>query len=162
MTLKVGLVTFKLNLPLSRFVTEQISRMSELPVYRRPETSVDPPYALARRLGWAVIQDVLRHYEAGATAADLAEQYGVSRTGLTNLLHAQGAVVRIPRGLKHTDVDLAERLYAAGWLLREIGAELGFNRDAVRRALLERGVVMRTGHGSANRSRRVQLQRCRR
>jgi hypothetical protein len=53
-------------------------------------------------------------------------------------------------------VELAERLYASGWLLREIGVELGFSRDAVRRALLQRGVVMRSGYGSANRSKRAQ------
>jgi hypothetical protein len=47
-----GLVTCKLNLPLSRFVTEQISRLSELPVYRRQESTVELPYALAKRLGW--------------------------------------------------------------------------------------------------------------
>jgi hypothetical protein len=46
---------------------------------------------------------------------------------------------------------------ASGWLLREIGAELGFSRDAVRRALLHRGVVMRSGYGSANRSKREAL-----
>jgi lambda repressor-like predicted transcriptional regulator len=133
-----------------------MSRMSELPVYRRQESGVDLPHALARRLGAAVVQDVLRHYETGVTAAELAERYGVSPTGLTNLLHSQGAAVRSPRGLSPTDVELAERLYASGWLLREIGVELGFSRDAVRRALLQRGVVMRSGYGSANRSKRAQ------
>jgi hypothetical protein len=152
----VGLVTFKLNLPLSRFVAEQMSRMSELPLYRRQESRADLPYALAKRLGVAAVQDILGNYEAGATAAELAERYSVSRTGLTNLLHSQGAAVRSPRGLGRTDVDVAELLYAEGWLLREIGAELGFSRDAVRRTLLQRGVVMRSGYGSANRSKRAQ------
>ena len=220
----VGFVTFKLNLTLSRFVTEQMSRLTDLPVYRRQESSVDQPHALARRLRAATVQDVLREYEAGTTSAELADRYGVSRTGLKNLLHSQGAAVRSPRGLSYrrqesgvdlpyalakrlgvavvqeivgcyeagataavladrygvsrtgitnlldsqgaavrrrcglspTDVDLAERLYAAGWLLREIGVELGFSRDAVRRALQRRGTVMRSGYGSANRSKRVQ------
>jgi hypothetical protein len=132
-----------------------MSRMSELLVYSRPESSVDPPYALAKRLGAAVVHEIVGCYETGATAAELAARYGVSRTGITNLLNSQGATVRTPRGLKHTDVDLAERLYAAGWLLREIGAELGFSRDAVRRALLQRGVVMRSGYGSTNRGKRA-------
>jgi hypothetical protein len=152
----VGLVTFKLNLPLSRFVTELMSRISELPVYRRQESGADLPYALAKRLGVAIVQEIVQVYEAGSTAAELAERYGASRTGIMNLLHSQEAAVRSPRGLRHTDVDVAERLYTAGCLLREIGVELGFSRDAVRRALLQRGVVMRSGYGSGNRSRRTE------
>jgi hypothetical protein len=152
----VRLVTFNLNSALSRFVTEQMSRLPELPVHRREVSSVDRPYALARRLGAVVIQEIVRCYESGASAAELAERYGVCHTGLKNRLHAQGAAVRSPRGLSSADVNLAERLYAAGWLLREIGAELRFSRDAVRRALLQRGVVMRSGYGSGNRSKRSQ------
>jgi hypothetical protein len=133
-----------------------MSRLSELPVYRRLESTVDLPYALARRLGAAVVQEIVRIYETGAASAELANRYGVSRTGLQHLLHSQGAAVRSPRGLTPTDVDVAERLYADSWLLREIGAELGFSRDAVRRALLQRGVVMRSGYGSANRGKRTQ------
>jgi hypothetical protein len=155
----VGLVTFKLNLVLSRFVTEQVLRLSELPVYRRQEAGVDQPYALVRRLGAAVVEDVLRRYEAGATAAELAGRYGVSRTGIQNMLHAQGATIRTPRELSSTDVKVAERLYAAGWLLREIGVELGFSRDAVRRALLQRGVVMRSGCGSATGANELSARR---
>jgi hypothetical protein len=130
--------------------------MSELPVYRRQESRADLPYALTKRLGVAVVQEIVQVYEAGSTTAELAERYSVSRTGVMNLLHSQEAAVRSPRGLGRTDVDVAERLYAAGWLLREIGVELGFSRDAVRRALLQRGVVMRSGYGSANRSKRAQ------
>jgi hypothetical protein len=151
----VGLVTFKLNLSLSRFVTEQMSHLSELPIYSRRQSSVDQPYALAKRLGEAVVQEIVGCYEAGATAAELAGRYDVSQTGLKSLLHAQEAAVRSPRGLSPRDVVVAERLYAAGWLLREIGAQLGFSRDAVRRVLLQQGVVMRSGYGSANRSKRA-------
>jgi hypothetical protein len=133
-----------------------MSRLSELPAYRQQESGVDRPYALAKRLGVAVVREIVQVYEAGATAAELAERYGVSRSGITNLLHSQEAAVRSPRGLSPTDSDLAEQLYADGWLLREIGAELGFSRDAVRRALLQRGVVMRSGYGSANRGKRAQ------
>jgi hypothetical protein len=131
-----------------------MSRLSELPAYHSQESSADRPYALSRRLGAAVVQEIVGCYEAGATAAELAERYSVSRTGITNLLHFQGATVRTPRGLSPTDIDLAERLYASGWLLREIGVELGFSRDAVRRVLLQRGVVLRSGYGSENRSGR--------
>jgi hypothetical protein len=133
-----------------------VSRLSELLVYRRRESRADLPYALARRLGVAVVQEIVGAYEAGATSAELANRYGVSRTGLQHLLHSQGAAARSPRGLTPTDVNVAEQLYAAGWLLREIGLELGFSRDAVRRALLQRGVVMRSGYGSANRGKRAQ------
>ena len=139
-------------------MTKQVSRLTELPVYRRQESRADRPYALAKRLGAAVVQEIVRVYGAGATAAELAGRYDVSRTGLTNLLQSHGAAVRRPRGLGAADVDVAGRLYAEGWLLREIGAELGFSRDAVRRALLQRGVVMRSGYGSANRSKRAQRQ----
>ena len=99
-------------------------RLSELPDYSQQEANTDLPNALARRLGAAVVQDILGDYEAGATAVELAGRYGVSRTGITNLLHSQGAAVRSPRGLSPTGVDVAESLYTSGWLLREIGVEL--------------------------------------
>jgi hypothetical protein len=129
--------------------------MSELPVYRRQESSVDLPRALSKRLGVAVVQEIVGCYEAGATAAELAEQHGVSHPGLKNLLHSQGAAVRTPRGLSSPDVDLAEQLRPTVGYLREIGVELGFSRDAVRRALLQRGVVLRSGYASADRSERT-------
>ena len=95
----VGLVAFKMNMSLSRFVTEQMSIVSGLPVFRQQKSRVDEPYALASRLGFAVVQEIIRRYEAGATASMLAERLGVTRTGLLNLLHSQGAAVRSPRGL---------------------------------------------------------------
>jgi hypothetical protein len=39
----------------------------EFPVYRRQESSVDRPYALAKRPGATVVQDLVRYYEAGTT-----------------------------------------------------------------------------------------------
>jgi hypothetical protein len=102
-----------------------MSDLTELPVYRQQESGVDRPYALTKRLGAAAVQEIVRVYEAGTAAAELAEPYGVSPTGLTNLLHSQGAAVRRPRGLGAADVDMARRLYAEGGCCGRSGRSSG-------------------------------------
>ncbi len=105
------------------------------------------PHALPRRLGSSTVAALIGAYEEGSTTAQLAEHYGVSRTAVKDLLHTHGAAVRRPAGLSVDEIDEAADLYESGWLLREIGAKFEVDRETVRRKLLERGVVMRSGHG---------------
>jgi transcriptional regulator with XRE-family HTH domain len=90
---------------------------------------------------------LLERYEQGATTAQLAESYGISRTAVKDLLHRQGVAVRRPVGLGAGEIDEAVRLYRAGWLLREIAEKFGVSQETMRRKLLGRGVVMPSGHG---------------
>jgi hypothetical protein len=132
---------------LSRFVTERTSGYLDI-----PDTG-GVTGALYRRLGQSVVAELVAAYEAGASSAALADQYGVSRSGVKQLLHVAGANVRTPVGLSADQVDEASALYEQGLLLREIGELLGFHKDTVRRALIRHGVVMRSGHGDHSGSR---------
>jgi uncharacterized protein (DUF433 family) len=86
-------------------------------------------------------------YEAGATSDELAHRYGISRTAVKDLLHRQGVAFRRLPGLSAADVDEAVRLYRRGWLLREIAGKFAVHQETARRALAQRGVVRRSGHG---------------
>ncbi len=106
------------------------------------------PAALSRRLDKHLVAEIGRAYEAGTTSTELAQELGVSRTGVLNLLRGSGVKIRTRRALTASEVDTAERLYGEGWILREIGAELGVSRDCVRVALLKRRVKLRVGLGA--------------
>ncbi len=112
------------------------------------------PHAVSRRLGSSTVAALITAYEAGATTAQLAEQYGVSRTAVKDLLHAHRTAVRRPVGLLDEDVNEAARLYEVGWLLRKIAVKFNVSQENVRRQLLSRGVVMRSGHGDHRRDQR--------
>jgi DNA-directed RNA polymerase specialized sigma24 family protein len=102
---------------------------------------------VSRRLGSSSVAALVTAYAAGATTAELAQQFGVSRTAVKDLLHRQHVVVRGPQGLPAEDAPEAARLYESGWLLRQIAEKFGVSQGTVRRKLLARGVVMRSGHG---------------
>jgi len=147
--LLVGLVGYSLKSALRCYVTESTARGLGVPDSPTPQV----PRSLYRRLGEMEIARLAAEYEGGATCAVLAQRYRVSESGVKQLLHARGAQVRTPRGLSDAQVDQAVALYARGYFLREIGEELGFSQVTVRRALLRRGVAMRSGHGD-HRARR--------
>lgn len=125
------------------------------PVRKRAQTvprGPRQPHSVPRRLGSSSVAALIEAYEAGATTAQLAEWYGVSRTAVKALLHASEVAVRRPPGLQDEDVAEATRLYGSGWLLREIAAEFSVSPENVRRRLLEQeGAVMRSGHGAPRR-----------
>jgi len=109
---------------------------------------VPRPQVVARRLGSSSVAALIRSYEAGATTTQLAQQYGVSATAVKDLLHCRDVVVRRRVGLQPLEVDEAVRFYESGWQLREIAQKFDASQENVRRRLLERGVTMRSGHGS--------------
>jgi hypothetical protein len=57
---------------------------------------------------------------------ELARQYCLAQTTVTNLLVAHGIALR-PRGLTETEVKEAQRLYESGGSLAEVGKQLGQN-----------------------------------
>jgi DNA-binding transcriptional regulator LsrR (DeoR family) len=149
----VGTVRTKLNPVLVRFVMAWTDDLSGVPESWPGSHQLLPvPAALSRRLDKEeVVTEIGRAYEAGATSTALAHELGLSRTGVLNLLRGTGVKVRTRRALTAAEVDTAERLYGEGWILREIGAELGVSQECVRRALLKRGVKLRVGLGARKR-----------
>jgi transposase-like protein len=86
---------------------------------------------------------VVEAYEAGASMADLARQYGVKRVSISQLLHKAGATIRPRRVISAAEVDRAVQLYESGLSLQAVGDQLGWDQKTIYRHLKGRGVAMR-------------------
>lgn len=86
---------------------------------------------------------VVDAYVAGASMADLAREYGVTRVSISQLLRKAGATIRQRRVISAAEVDRAVQLYEGGLSLQKIGDELGWDHKTIYRHLKIRGVAMR-------------------
>lgn len=128
--------------------TSWISRLKRL-----VGLTVCGPYAAGRR-AWATfspltdgqVARLVDGYRAGAAMKDLAIEFGVHRTTITQHLRRNGVSLR-RRGLDHHQIDQAVRLYRQGWSLARVGTGFGVDAHTVRSALRERGVPTRGPHG---------------
>jgi lambda repressor-like predicted transcriptional regulator len=77
---------------------------------------------------------------------DLAIEFGVHRTTVTQHLRRNGVALR-RRGLDDQQIDQAVHLYRQGWSLARVGARLHVDAHTVRTALRARGVPTRDTHG---------------
>jgi transposase-like protein len=86
---------------------------------------------------------VVDAYEAGASMADLAREYGVQRVSISQLLRTAGASIRQRRVISAAEVDQAVQLYESGLSLQTIGGQLGWDPKTIYRHLKDRGDAMR-------------------
>jgi transposase-like protein len=86
---------------------------------------------------------VVDAYEAGASMADLAREYGVDRVSISQLLRKAGATIRQRRVISAAEVDRAVQLYESGLSLQTIGDRLGWDQKTIYRHLKVREVAMR-------------------
>lgn len=85
-------------------------------------------------------------YEAGASISELAAQFGIHRTTVTQHLHRNHVTMR-RRGLGNRQIDQAVGMYQRGNSLARIGAHLDVHAETVRQALRARGVELREPWG---------------
>lgn len=97
---------------------------------------------LRRRLGPDVIRELVFRYEAGEDTPTLAREYGISTTGLRELLLEEGVMLR-RQAITPVDSDRAEELYVSGLTIREVVTTIGYSLGTIRRELHRRGVPMR-------------------
>ncbi len=81
-------------------------------------------------------------YGAGATVYELAVEFGVHRTIISQRLKGAGFQMRL-QPLTPDQVADGMRLYASGLSLAEVGRGLGVNASTIYKALVERGAEMR-------------------
>jgi DNA-binding IclR family transcriptional regulator len=91
-------------------------------------------HALRRRLGVSEVKELLAAYRAGADCRELAHQFGVSKNGVLNLLHAEGLAIREP-GLTTKQIEEAHDLRAGGMTFTAIAVQFGVHKSTVSRAL---------------------------
>jgi hypothetical protein len=106
----------------------------------------DPlPHARALRLGEDKITELVERYQAGATVYELADQFKIYRTTVSEHLHRRGVKMR-GQGLDESEIAQAVQLYEQGWSVARIGERLGANASTVWMAL-HTLVSMRDTHG---------------
>ena len=92
-----------------------------------------------RRFLPEAIAQVVERYRAGATAAELGAEHGVSKNGMLKLLREQGVQIRA-KSLPITVVTQAKRLHERGLSMRQVSEQLGVSRTALRRNFQKMGV----------------------
>jgi hypothetical protein len=100
------------------------------------------PRQLKRRLSPETRQALVVRYQAGESKEALRREFGLTATGLSDLLLAETAVYRQPP-MAPGEIDLAVQLYETGLNVRQIVMRLGFPLGTIRRVLRERAVSMR-------------------
>lgn len=98
--------------------------------------------SLKRRLTAEQVKELVNRYNAGEDTPALSGEFGISRTGLRQLLLAEGVSFR-RQSVTAEDADRAVRLYESGLTIKEVVEEVGYSCNTVRGVLHKRGVAMR-------------------
>ena len=116
--------------------------LAEMKDDRLPRT----PTKSAIRLTARQIALLVEHYRSGATAQELAVEFGVHRTTVAQQVKRSGLAVRLysPSGAA---IEEMVKLYISGLSLDAVGSQLGFSGDTVRKYILLSGVQTRDSHG---------------
>jgi transposase-like protein len=99
-------------------------------------------HALKRRLSPEMREEIVARYLSGENSLPLSRAFGVSKTGLLDLLRREGVELR-RRPITESDARRAARLYESGMSISEVVDQIGYSFSTVRRALHQRGVVIR-------------------
>lgn len=98
--------------------------------------------SLRRRLSRQDIEDLVARYNAGEDTPALSREFGISTSGLRQLLHAEGVPFR-RQAVTPGDANTAIRLYESGLTIRQVVERVGYSFGTIQRLLNERGVTMR-------------------
>ncbi len=101
-------------------------------------------YKPNRKLQLDEVQKLVAQYQAGASIAELARQFGMHTQTVDAHLKRQGIEKRGAYKLSPEQVDKAVRLYADGWSTIEIAKEFDVSTNAARMSLIRAGVTLRS------------------
>ncbi|XPP26038.1 MAG: helix-turn-helix domain-containing protein [Leucobacter sp.] len=106
-------------------------------------------HRLGDRLGPDVVDEIVRRYEAGESARQLAQEHGVAPSALLRLMRERNMIVR-KRVVEWAETKELAQLYEAGATMVELEEQFGLSHGAVHRALRRAGVTMRpAGRGAS-------------
>ena len=100
-----------------------------------------PTRSLRRRLAPRVVEELTTRYAAGEAIRALSREYGVSRSGLCQLLLRDGVALR-RQGITPEDADEAVRLYQDGFTIRQVVDRVGHSYGTIRKVLHQHGVAL--------------------
>lgn len=116
---------------------------SPLEVESPPQT----PHAARKqqvRLTTEQVDELVDAYQAGASWSELSVQFGIGKTTVWAHLRRQEVPKRKFHKLHGAEFDKLVERYAAGVSMRSLAEEFGVSREAVRSALVDAGVEVRT------------------
>lgn len=106
-----------------------------------PSKEVAHPF-LKRRLTAETIETIIARRKSGEKVKALCEEYGISESGLNDLItRAETPVRTTPITPEH--IDMAVELYESGLTVKQVVKEVGYSIRTIRRVLHEKGVTMR-------------------
>jgi transposase-like protein len=126
-------------------MVDMLAKQADGPV--RSPTPLAPIQRVDRRVSAETIAELVQAYRDGASTTELRRRYDVSQGSVIKLLHEHAVEMR-GQGLADRDVPLAANLYRSGKTLAQLGERFGISPNAVRRALVAAGAVMRVRGGS--------------
>lgn len=97
---------------------------------------------ISRRLGDAVVGEIVAQYEAGESATKLAAKYDVAPSALLKLMRQMGVVVRT-KGVPDSVADALAYEYQARVTVAVLEKRFNLSHGAVLRTLKRQGSVMR-------------------
>jgi AraC-like DNA-binding protein len=108
------------------------------------EKQAVPHRNIRRRLSPQAIDELIARYTAGEATPALSREFGISASGLRDLLRAEGLSLR-GHTITPEDVEKAVHLYERGLTITKVASQIGYSRDTIRKVLVKHGVVLRSG-----------------
>lgn len=103
-----------------------------------------PHRSLRRRLSPQTIEELVVRYTAGEKTLALSREFGISDSGLRQLLRADGVTLR-GHAMTVQDAETAVHLYGRGMTIKQVVAQIGYSAGTIRKVLRKHGVAIRSG-----------------
>jgi AraC-like DNA-binding protein len=103
-----------------------------------------PHRSLRRRLAPQTIEELGARYTAGAGTLALSREFGISDSGLRQLLLAEGVSLH-GHAITVLDAETAVHLYGRGMTIKQVVAHIGYSDGTIRRVLRKHGVMTKSG-----------------
>lgn len=84
------------------------------------------PRNLRRRLSRRVVAEIVSRYEAGDNTPALAQDYGIAKSALLQLLRNEGVTLR-KQCITLREAKQAARLYESGLSITEVVEQIGYS-----------------------------------
>jgi AraC-like DNA-binding protein len=108
------------------------------------EKQTVPHRSIRRRLSPQAIDELIARYTAGEETPALSREFGISASGLRDLLRAEGVSLR-GHAMTVQDAERALHLYERGLTITQVVSHIGYSHGTIRKVLLKRSVAIRSG-----------------
>lgn len=108
------------------------------------EKHVVPHRSFRRRLSPQAIVELVARYSAGEETPALSQGFGISASGLRDLLRAEDIPLRA-HAMTVQDAEEAVQLCKSGLTITQVIFHIGYSNGTIRQVLLKHGIAIRSG-----------------